>query len=75
MAVAGKRLCLFAKDQASGAILMNSAIDGQPFRGWDEVPGNMKTDTSPAAVQFQNYLYVFVKGLDQKHYVISAKIL
>jgi hypothetical protein len=42
--------------------LYNTAKAGEPFIGWNEVPGGGITDAAPAAVVLNNRLYLFVKG-------------
>jgi hypothetical protein len=72
----GNRLYVFAKGIKDNRIYFNAATDGQPFKGWVEVPGGLRTTTAPAAVAFGKRLYVFARGIsDSRIYINSASLI
>ena len=44
------------------------------WSGWGEVPGNGATPDAPAATQYGDTLYLFVRGTDNKIYVNKLRL-
>jgi hypothetical protein len=62
----GKRIYAFARGRDDNRIYHTSAVDGQSFGPWAEMPGDGTTDVSLATASLGNRIYVFAKGIDDR---------
>ena len=72
-AVATGRLVLCAKGMNDRIYINELACGGRTWGGWTSVPGEGHTDVSPTVVNFQDELYLFIKGLTSNKILTKAR--
>ena len=72
-AVATGRLVLCAKGTDKQLYITELAAGGRSWSGWSLVPGGGHTDASPTVVNFQDELYLFIKGLTSERVLAMAR--
>ena len=70
---AGRRLRVEHWGDALGQGSVAGSTAAGVQSGWSEVPGNGATPDAPAATQYRDTLYLFVRGTDNRIYVNTFK--
>ena len=63
---------VFAKGIENSRIYVNSAEDGQPFGGWEQVPDEITTSLQVGAASMKGRLFVAAVRQDRRVYFCSA---
>ena len=72
-AVATGRLVLCAKGNDNQLYINELACGGRSWSGWSLVPGGGHTDANPTVVNFQDELYLLIKGLTSDRILTMAR--
>ena len=72
-AVATGRLVLCAKGWDKHLYINELACGGRSWSGWSSVPGGGQTNANPTLVNFQDELYVFIKGLSSNRILATVR--
>ncbi len=72
-AVATGRLVLCAKRTDNQLFINELAVGGRTWSGWSPVPGGGQTNVNPMLIDFDDELYLLIKGLTSNRILMKAR--